>query len=150
MSSLPSGPVARRPKCLGVSVGTHRRVLRQELDTYIHGSDPPPRREALRSLWLNRAIAGRLARDPERVLAKARSNLVRFRRLHARGTARRWLEEWEGLIDEGPDSVMRILVAETPHAADLRQNSPFAGVLSQGERRRILDAFVRNWRPRAA
>lgn len=132
------------------TTGTHRRVLRQDLDAYIQRGDPQHRRETLRSLWLNRAIAGKLAHDPERVLAKARQNLDRFRRIHGRGTVRRWLDEWERIIDEGPEAVMRTLAAETSHAADLRQNSPFPGVLTQHERRQVLDAFARHWNRRAA
>jgi hypothetical protein len=31
-----------------------------------------------------------------------------------------------------------VLGADTPHARDLRQNSPFAGLLSEAERRKIL------------
>lgn len=131
------------------TTGTHRRVSRQDLDAYLQRGDQP-RREALRSLWLNRAIAGKLARDPERVLAKARENLNRFRRIHARGTVRRWLDEWERVINEGPEAAMRALVSETSHAADLRQNSPFPGVLTPHERRQVLDAFARHWNQRAA
>ena len=76
--------------------------------------------------------------------------LERFRGIHARGSVHRWLEEWERIIDQGPESVMRTLTANTPQAADLRQNSPFPGVLSEAERRAVLEAFSRYWARRAA
>ena len=38
---------------------------------------------------------------------------------------------------------MRALVAESEDAVELRQNSPFAGVLSQAERLAIIRAYRR-------
>ena len=38
---------------------------------------------------------------------------------------------------------MRTLVSTDPLARELRANSPFVSVLSQGERAAILDAFAR-------
>ncbi len=38
---------------------------------------------------------------------------------------------------------MRTLVAESEDAVELRQNSPFAGVLSQAERLAVLRAYRR-------
>ena len=131
------------------AIGKHRRVRRADLSAFLP-AERGPRREFVRSLWLNRAVAGKLARDPDRVLAKARNNLERFRGIHAGGSVRRWLDEWERIVEEGPESVMRTLTAETPHAADLRQNSPFPGVLSEAERRSVLAAFARYWERRAA
>jgi hypothetical protein len=56
----------------------------------------------------------------------------------------RWLAQWRGLIDHGPEVVMRILVAESEEADELRQNSPFAGVLPEVERLEILRAYRRH------
>ena len=46
---------------------------------------------------------------------------------------------WEHLLDGTVREVGARVRADTPRMADLRQNSPFAGVLSEPERRRILD-----------
>ncbi len=97
----------------------------------------------------NRVVAGKLAQDPDRVLARARRNLERFQAIHAGATVVRWLDEWQGIIAQGPEAVMRTLTSEAPHAADLRQNSPFAGVLSESERRDVLESFTRHWERRA-
>jgi prephenate dehydrogenase len=38
--------------------------------------------------------------------------------------------------------IKRAISEDTPEAADLRQNSPFAGLLSEPERRRIVDEIT--------
>lgn len=50
----------------------------------------------------------------------------------------RYAERWEQLLRCSVAEVRRAIVEESPDADDLRQNSPFAGVLSEAERRRIL------------
>jgi excisionase family DNA binding protein len=127
------------------SVGTHRRVRRADVERLASGGDRRSSRpEQLRSLWLHRAVAGRLARDPERVLARAYRNLDRLQRMHPSGMSAAWLARWRRLLDEGPEAAMRALVDESPEADELRQNSPFAGVLTETERLAILRAARRH------
>lgn len=102
-------------------------------------------REELRSLWLNRAVAARVAEDPGRVLAHARRNLDRLERTHQGTTVMPWLRRWREVVDAGPEAVMEMLTTKSPEGAELRQNSPFAGVLSDDERKRVLASFVRCW-----
>lgn len=52
-----------------------------------------------------------------------------------------WLGAWERVIEAGAEAVVKALVADTPESVELRQNSPFAGVLTDVERRRALAAF---------
>jgi hypothetical protein len=42
--------------------------------------------------------------------------------------------------------VFCVFDASKRHAAELRQNSPFAGALSEEERIRVLDSFRQHWR----
>jgi excisionase family DNA binding protein len=127
------------------SVGTHRRVRRADVERLASGRDRRSSRpEQLRSLWMHRAVAGRLARDPERVLARAYRNLDRLQRVHPTGMSAALLARWRRLLDEGPEAVMRALVDESPDADELRQNSPFAGVLTSNERLAILRAARRH------
>lgn len=130
------------------STGVHRRIRREDVEAYRDAQ--APRREVLRSLWLSRVIAAKIARDPERVLEHARRNLERFERVHTGTSTMRWLDEWRQVLDSGADEVMRVLTSETPHARDMRQNSPFAGVLSDAERSSVLASFRRWWDQRAA
>jgi len=129
------------------TVGTHRRIARSDLVRFAAASPPDvPRdilRQQLRSLWLHRAVAGRLAADPDGVLAIARANLERARVLHPR--SRPWIDTWTAVVDD-PERVMERLTAPDPGANELRQNSPFAGVLDEAERARIMAAFADWWR----
>ena len=84
--------------------------------------------------------------DPDLVLRRARENLDRFSVIHAGTMAQHWLDQWRDALDAGPDRVLGILVSDTPRAAELRQNSPFAGILSEDERRTVLESFRRHWR----
>ena len=121
----------------------HRRVRRDAVDAMRKRHELT--REEMRSLWLNRAVAARVAQDPAGVLARARSNLDRFERVHEGSTVTRWLERWRRLLDAGPESVMEVLTSTAPEAAELRQNSPFAGVLPEHERQAVLDSFAAYW-----
>lgn len=112
------------------------------------GRGRPLTREELRSLWLNRAVAARVAEDPEGALARARRNLERLDRTHARTAVMPWLERWHEVIDAGPEEVMDLLTSKTSGTSELRQNSPFAGVLPAAERRKVIASFARYWESR--
>jgi len=105
------------------------------------GSSTRLNRDQRQSLWFHGAVAGRLAADPQGTLARARTNLLRLRRIHRSGMTSRWLDAWQSVLDSGPEAVLQTLTSQTPLAIELRQNSPFAGVLSDGERMAVLDAF---------
>jgi transcriptional regulator with XRE-family HTH domain len=100
-------------------------------------------REEARSLALHRAIAARLAADPEPVLLRARKNLAVMRRANDDGAADAWFTEWERRLDAPLASVIEVLVSHQQDARDLRQVTPFAGVLSDDERRAIYAAMPR-------
>jgi transcriptional regulator with XRE-family HTH domain len=97
-------------------------------------------REEQRSLALHRAIAVRLAAGPAKVLAKARRNLAVMRRANTDGSAEVWLGEWQRRLRGPLAGVIYLLVSTDQHARDLRQVTPFAGVLSDDERRAIYRA----------
>ena len=79
--------------------------------------------------------------DPERTLQRARVNLRRLHAAHPRGMAAHWLYEWERLLDRPVDELLEALTSRSERGCELRQNSPFAGVLTQRERGRILENF---------
>jgi len=60
--------------------------------------------------------------------------------------ATKWLDRWRSVLDAGVEAVLAMLTFRSPDAAELRQNSPFAGVLSEAERRAVLAAFANHWR----
>lgn len=131
-----------------VRTPVHRRVRRRDVEAILQRQRMT--REELRSLWLNRAVAARLARDPEHVLKRAHQNLERLKEVHAGSTAMHWVERWEDVLAQGPEDVMVALTSTAPDAAELRQNSPFPGVLPESERRQVLDSFARYWKHASA
>jgi excisionase family DNA binding protein len=124
------------------TVGKHRRVSRSDLEA-LSARTNRLTRDQLRSLWLSQAVAGKLVRDPEGVLSQARRALAHLRTVHRRGQAARWLAEWEVILGGPVERVLETLTSPTPRARDLRQNSPFAGVLTEKERAQVLQSFQR-------
>jgi hypothetical protein len=88
-------------------------------------------REERRSLHLHRAIADVIRTKPGESLTKARKNLETMRRADVCGRAAPWLDAWEGLLRSGDvQAVIDVLTdPHDPHAREVRQNTPFAGVL---------------------
>ena len=128
-----------------VRIGTHRRIERDAIEAFLRmpGVRPGLRREQLASLWLHRAVAGRLVQDPANVLDQARANLDRLSRVHP--SAGGWLDAWRRAMAAGPEDLLQVLTSPAESAVELRQNSPFAGVLDAAERRRVLNAFRHYW-----
>lgn len=98
-----------------------------------HRSDPH-RAQELRSLAYHRAIAPRLRRP-----------MVD----DAQRKVRRWTEDgrvdprhvkaWEDIFAMPIPEIRKVITADDERGRDLRQNSPFAGLLSEPERRNILE-----------
>lgn len=120
-------------------VGTHRRIRRADAESAVPGTSRLAR-DQVRSLLLAHAIAGRIISDPAATLALARSNVRRMRETAARGAALIWLDEWERLLDGPLLTLLQTLTSSAPRARELRQNSPFAGLLTDEERASILRA----------
>lgn len=51
----------------------------------------------------------------------------------------RYAERWEEILRRPVAEVRRAITEDSPPGRDLRQNSPFAGMLSEAERRKILE-----------
>ncbi|MDX1394415.1 MAG: helix-turn-helix transcriptional regulator [Gemmatimonadota bacterium] len=105
---------------------------------------PPSTREDRRSLLLHYAVARRLEEEPGAVLARARANLALMVRLHPH--ASRTLAEWERLLHRPVQELAALLRDPRPFARELRQTSPFAGVLSAPERAALYREFRANER----
>jgi len=122
--------------------GKHRRISRHDVEALRTGSARLTR-DQLRSLWLAHAIAARLVENPDAVLSRARDNLERLLRSAARGSAKVWLQQWQDLLDRPIEDVLEALTSRSPRSRELRQNTPFAGVLSEEQRRMVLAGFSR-------
>jgi hypothetical protein len=85
------------------------------------------------SLEIARRVAERLQAHPE-LLEVARGNLARWSQRNADSPSLlRCYAEWEAILSRPLDDIRGLLCAETDESQRLRQNSPFAGVLSPAE-----------------
>ena len=91
-----------------------------------------------RSLALHEAVLVHLLEDPDAVRSLARRNLAVMS--EAAPAASPYLQRWRSLLDGPLGELAVTLVSADPDARELRQNSPFAGVLDPGERERVLAA----------
>jgi hypothetical protein len=95
-------------------------------------------REA-RSLALHCRAAVKIAANLE-LLEVARDNLRRWT-ANAGEDAPRYLVEWSQILDRPWPEIAAVMTGVDEDAIRLRQSSPFAGVLTPAERRRIYEAF---------
>jgi hypothetical protein len=91
------------------------------------------RRAELRSLAYHRALAERLDKP---MVDDARHLLWKWQEQGA--IDGRYAERWEGVLDRPLGEIRRIIAEDTERGRDLRQSSPFAGMLSEPERRKLL------------
>jgi hypothetical protein len=85
------------------------------------------------SLELARHVADRLRAQPE-LLAVARENLLRWSQRNAGAPSLlRCYAEWQDILARPLEEICGVLCAETAEGQRLRQNSPFAGILSPAE-----------------
>jgi hypothetical protein len=88
-----------------------------------------------RGLALHEVIAGRL---DEGMVEEARQ---RIDQLQAEGHLHpRYAERWRELLSRSIPEIAAAIVADDQDGRDLRQNSPFAGVLNEQERRLVIEA----------
>ena len=92
-----------------------------------------------RSLAMHELIARKIERDPA-LLDIARCNIQRWRD-RWKQEAPSWLNEWQELLKQPWERVAALITEPSERAARLRQSSPFAGVLTNGERWRIHETF---------
>ena len=112
------------------------------IDVVPDADEPRWTRVEEKSLAVHRQIAARLLLDPTNVVKKARCNLDKLQTAD-HGHARRRLDEWDRILDRRADEIVTAMLARTQTGIDLRQMTPFAGVLTDTERRRALRSVER-------
>lgn len=118
-------------------VNRHRRIKRFDLDAFSAGSQRMTR-DQQRSFRLAMAVAGRLVTDPEGTKAVARAHLDSLSPGSSRRRGGKWRDRWLALLGGPLDELLTALTANTVESRELRQNSPFVGVLTEEERTAIL------------
>jgi hypothetical protein len=117
-----------------VAEGRRRAELLRPRDLVGAGDERSYGRAERRGLAYHRALAKRLSRP---MVDEALRTLWKWRdqgRIDARYATR-----WEAMLGLPLTEVKRIIGEDSQRGRDLRQNSPFAGMLSEAERRRIND-----------
>lgn len=92
-----------------------------------------------RSLAYHRAVLDKLRADPERCLSRARANLEHMAGLHPH--ARCLFDRWRRWLELSLPELAEHVLDPGEVGCDMRQVSPFAGLLTAGERARILKRF---------
>ena len=87
---------------------------------------------------MHRLVAAKLQADPA-LLDKARGNLRRWQ--ESEGSPKLALAEWEQLLGGPVSQVTQFITERSEHATRLRQSSPFAGILTEGERRAMYKSY---------
>jgi hypothetical protein len=93
------------------------------------------RRAELQGLAYHRVVARRL---DSRLVVEARSRLSRWE--HEGRIDPRYATDWRQVLSWPIPRIKRLISQDSQRARDLRQNSPFAGVLHERERQRVLEA----------
>jgi hypothetical protein len=89
----------------------------------------------LHALAYHRLVAERL---DDAMVDQARRRLRRWRRDERIDP--RWAEQWERVLSKPLPEVKKVISADTTRSRELRQTSPFAGSLTEQERRRLHKA----------
>lgn len=92
------------------------------------------RREERVSYELHRAVAEKVLEDPLPVLAQAQDNLRKMAAKNRDTYSAGWIREWEELVRGDIAKLVDGMLRPDERGIDLRQMTPFAGVLTQDER----------------
>ncbi len=124
------------PNVLAATMERRRAAAERLVVDRSVGAGPHDRARA-RGLAYHRAVAQRLHKP---MIEEARHVLFRWR-AQAKIDPH-YADQWAQVLTRSLPEIRRALVEESETADDLRQSSPFAGLLSEPERRRILQAIV--------
>jgi len=96
-------------------------------------------REDQRSLAFHRAIVDALQKTPAPVIAQTNLNLEKLIIIHP--GARQLLNRWSVWLELPVKELITNMLDPLPPAREMRQVSPFSGILSTRDRTRILRQF---------
>ena len=94
----------------------------------------------IRTLELHRAVALKIEANPTDMMAIARRNLALMRESDQYGRSSFYFDTWQVLLDGPLNDLLRVMASTDAAAKELRQASPFSGILSDDERFEVLMA----------
>jgi transcriptional regulator with XRE-family HTH domain len=107
------------------------------IDVRLVGADEGSRlraRRERRSLAVAAAAAAAVERDFALARSAALANMARMQEVVGSNPSQELLDEWRRALENGPAEVRTILLDRSDHGHDMRQMTPFAGLLSDDER----------------
>jgi hypothetical protein len=126
---------SKRPVARVIRDRERRAQESVDLDRVLPRRKRGHRSAELQALAYHRVVADRLS---DELVRRALRRLHRWR--HENRIHPRWADEWEAVLSRPLSQIARAISADTPNARSLRQTSPFAGVLNEQERRRLVRA----------
>ncbi|MCQ3812614.1 MAG: helix-turn-helix transcriptional regulator [Acidimicrobiia bacterium] len=99
----------------------------------------PFTRDQERSLFLHIAISQVLRSRGAEVIDIARCNILRMRSVNPHASA--LLDEWDRILEGTDNQIVARMLDPSEHGRDLRQVTPFAGVLSPAQRAAVYRSF---------
>lgn len=102
-------------------------------------------REDQRSIAYHEAIAAVIRKGPETALDRARDNLNKLSRIQP--GAKQLLECWRTWLHLPVDELIGNMLDPESAAREMRQVSPFSGVLNPADRKKLLKQFQQNYCP---
>jgi len=119
-------------------------VTVSELARRVLTNDAEARPENRVQLELHRTLLGKLLTDLGPAREVAQRNIERMRDSVRGAQAQSWLNEWAELVDEAGPRLVDVFIGEDERSIDLRQVSPFAGMLTQEEREAAIERARRS------
>ncbi len=104
---------------------------------------PKMAREDKRSLAFHRAIVEVLRKDPDPILIRAKRNLERLTKMHP--GAQTLFDQWQNWLTLSLEELVSKMLDPLPEAREMRQVSPFSGVLGPKQRTRTLQQFRKEY-----
>lgn len=92
----------------------------------------------VRTLEMHKAVAAKFEADPGTLRGVAKRNLQTLRAADPDGYSSPYFDVWERLLDGSLARLTGVMVATDQVARDLRQASPFSGILTDEERLDVL------------
>jgi transcriptional regulator with XRE-family HTH domain len=100
-------------------------------------------REDKRSLAFHRAIVEVLRKDPTPILRQAIRNVEKLSKMHP--GAQMLFDQWQNWLALPLVNLISNLLDPFPEAREMRQVSPFSGVLSPNQRAQVLRQFRKEY-----
>ena len=104
---------------------------------------PPMTRDQKRSLFLHTEIVKELRSRETEVIEIARRNVSHMRSVNPRAAP--LLDEWERILQGTTDYIAERVLDSSLRGRDLRQVTPFAGVLTSAQRFNTYRSFRKAW-----